>query len=49
MSYLRANLAFTVKPFLNDHSQKDRKLVFKTNNRLMQVKSTAECITFDLN
>ena len=28
---------------LNAHSQKDRKLVFKTNYRLMQVKSTAEC------
>ena len=34
---------FTVKPVLNGHSQKDRKLVFKTNYRLMQVKSIAEC------
>ena len=33
----------TVKPVLNGHSQKDRKLVFKTNYRLMQVKSIAEC------
>ena len=32
----------TVKPFLNGHSQKDQKLVFKTNYRLMQVKSIAE-------
>ena len=27
----------------NGHSQKDQKLVFKTNYRLMQVKSIAEC------
>ena len=27
----------------NGHSQKDQKLVFKTNFRLMQVKSIAEC------
>ena len=27
----------------NGHSQKDGKLVFKTNYRLMQVKSIAEC------
>ena len=27
----------------NSHSQKDRKLVFKTNYRFMQVKSIAEC------
>ena len=33
----------TVKPVLNGHSQKDRKLVFKTNYHLMQVKSIAEC------
>ena len=33
----------TVKPVLNGHSQKDHKLVFKTNYRLMQVKSIAEC------
>ena len=28
---------------LNGHSQKDRKLVFETKYRLMQVKSIAEC------
>ena len=33
----------TVKPVQNGHSQKDRKLVFKTNYRLMQVKSISEC------
>ena len=32
-----------LKPVLNGHSQKDRKLVFKTDYRLMQVKSIAEC------
>ena len=32
-----------VKPVKNGHSQKDPKLVSKTNNRLMQVKSIAEC------
>ena len=31
------------KPVLNGHSQKDQKLGFKTNYRLMQVKSIAEC------
>ena len=44
----------TVKPVSNGHSQKDQKLVFKTNYRLMQVKSIAEwpkgafCKTFDI-
>ena len=33
----------TVKPVKNGHSQKDQKLVFKTNYALMQVKSIAEC------
>ena len=33
----------TVKPVLSNHSKKDQKLVFKTNYRLMQVKSIAEC------
>ena len=32
-----------VKPVLNGHSQKDRKLVFKANYHLMQVKRIAEC------
>ena len=42
---LHATLAFmnTVKPILNDHSQNDQKLVFKTNYHLMQIKSIAEC------
>ena len=31
----------TVKPVYNGHSQKDQKLVSKTNYRLMQVKSIA--------
>ena len=33
----------TVKPVLSSHSKVDQKLVFKTDNRLMQVKSIAEC------
>ena len=33
----------SVKPVFKGHSQKDRKFVFKTNYRLMQVKSIAEC------
>ena len=33
----------TVKLVLNGHTQKDRKLVFKTDYPLMQVKSIAEC------
>ena len=33
----------TVKPVQNSHSQRDQKLVFMTNYRLMQVKSIAEC------
>ena len=37
-----------VKPVLNGLSQKDPKLVFKTNYRLMQVKRIAFCNTFDL-
>ena len=34
---------YTVKPVYNGHSQKDQKMVFKTNYRLMQVKNIAEC------
>ena len=47
-------MKYTVKPVSICHSQKDQKLVFKTNNRLMWVKSIAECSkrafcnTFDL-
>ena len=33
----------TVKPVLSGHPKKDQKLVFKTDYRLMQVKSIAEC------
>ena len=33
----------TVKPVLSGHSKGRPKLVFKTNFRLMQVKSIAEC------
>ena len=33
----------TVKPELSDHSNKNTKLGFNTNYRLMQVKSIAEC------
>ena len=32
-----------VKPVLSGHSKGDHKKVFKTDNHLMQVKSTAEC------
>ena len=45
---------YTVLPVQNGHSQKDHKLVFKTNYRLMQVKvlqyapRVAYCNTFDL-
>ena len=34
---------YTVKPVLSCHSQKYQKMVFKTEYRLMQVKSIAEC------
>ena len=36
-------LPYTVKPVKNGHFQIHRKLVYKTNYRLMQVKSIAEC------
>ena len=45
---------YTVKPVLSGHSKVDKKLVFKTDYHLMQVKSIAEsskrafCNTFDL-
>ena len=32
-----------VKPILSGHSEWTQKLVFNTENRLMQVKSIAEC------
>ena len=34
---------YTVKPVLSGHSKQDQKLDFKTDYRLMQVKSIAEC------
>ena len=40
---VQLKIYITVKPVLNGHIQKDRKLVFKTNYRLMQVRSIAEC------
>ena len=45
---------YTIKHVLSNHSNKDRKLAFKNNYRLMQVKSITECSkgafcnTFDL-
>ena len=36
-------LSNPVKPVKNDHSLKDQKMVFKTDYRLMEVKSIAEC------
>ena len=41
--YITVLLVPIVKPVYNGHSQKDQKLVFKTNYRLMQAKSIAEC------
>ena len=43
MARLQSSLDCTVKPVLSGHSQKDQKLVFKTNYCLMQVKSFAKC------
>ena len=40
---VRRFLRCTVKPALSGHSIRRQKLVFKTHNRLMQVKSIAEC------
>ena len=33
----------TIKPVLRDHSKENHKLVFKTDYRLMHVKSIAKC------
>ena len=33
----------SLKPVYNGHSQKDQKMVFQTDYRLLQVKSIAEC------
>ena len=40
---LRTQIVSTVKPKYNGHSQKDQKLGFKIDYRLMQVESIAEC------
>ena len=37
------SVAYRVKPVLSGHSKRRQKLVFKTDYRLMQVKSIAEC------
>ena len=37
------HIQFTVKPVLRDHSKIDKTKVLKTDCRLMQVKSIAEC------
>ena len=37
------SVTWTVKPVLSRHSKRRSKLVFKTDYRLMQVKSIAEC------
>ena len=39
-----SNFGCTVKPVLSGHSKKDKTKVLKTNYRLMQVKSIAECL-----
>ena len=46
--YVKRDVSFitTVKPVSNGYFQKDRILVFKTNYRLMQVKSSAILSTF---
>ena len=38
-----AELGYTLKPVLSGHSKRRPKLVFKTNYRIMQVKSNADC------
>ena len=42
LSNQEAILVYTVEPVLRGHSKRRPKLVFKTNYRLMQVKSIAE-------
>ena len=41
--YSENNCIHTVKPVFSGHSKRRQKLIFKTNYRLMQVKSIAEC------
>ena len=38
-----AHILYTVKPVLSGHLKRTLKLVFKTDYRLMQVRSIAEC------
>ena len=38
------NFISTEKPVLSGHSKEDTKYAFKTDNHLMQVKSSAECL-----
>ena len=40
---LRTQIVSTVKPVYNRHSKKDQNWVSRTNYRLMQVKTVAEC------
>ena len=42
---LRQVLLYNSKTCVNGHYQKDQKMAFKTDYRLMQVKSIAECST----
>ena len=43
MILVREEINSTVKSFLNGHSQKYQKLVFKTDYSIMKIKSIAEC------
>ena len=36
-------MSTTVKPVLSGHSKRNPKLIFKSDYRIMQVKSIAEC------
>ena len=42
VSHIGMPSVYTVKPVLSGHTKKDLKLVFRTDYRLMQVKSIAE-------
>ena len=43
LTLVKLNILCTVKPVLSGHSKRRPKIVFKTDYRLMQVKSIAEC------
>ena len=45
-TYIPEDFLPTVKPVYNSHSQKDQKLVFKTNYHLMQVKSKGSILQY---